>query len=287
MNDEIKSKVKVYYGDIAKKINNNEKSSCCGSGDMRADGNNRSSCGCGTACCEDITNNSGIYTKEYIEGLPEDAVNASLGCANPITCANLKEGEIVLDLGSGGGIDVFIASKYVGEKGKIYGLDMTDEMLKLANKNKEKMQIQNVEFVKGYIEAIPMEKESVDVILSNCVINLCEDKEKALSEVYRVLRSGGRLAIADIVLLKNIPETIKQDVEMWVGCIAGALPVQEYIEILRRVGFRDIEIMPVNIYSKDIIESVMEEKKIQDMYNKADKELIDGAFAGAYVKALK
>jgi ubiquinone/menaquinone biosynthesis C-methylase UbiE len=164
---------------------------------------------------------------------------------------------------------------------------MTDEMLALANKNKEKMGIENVEFIKGYIEDIPMKDESVDVILSNCVINLCEDKIKALGEAYRVLKSGGRLAIADVVMLKDVPGDIKQNVEMWVECISGALPVHEYIEILKEVGFRDIEIKPVNIYTKEIIESIVSQKNLQDLYNKTDKELIDGAFAGAYVKAVK
>jgi SAM-dependent methyltransferase len=271
MDKDIKGKVKDYYGNIAKKVDKNTKCSC----------------GCGTSCCGDVTDNSNIYTNEYIADLPAEAVNASLGCANPITFAALKEGEIALDLGSGGGIDVFIASKYVGKSGKVYGLDMTDEMLALANKNKEKMKIENVEFIKGYIEDIPMKDETVDVILSNCVINLCEDKEKALSEAYRVLKTKGRLAIADVVMLKNVPEDIKQSVEMWVGCIAGALPVKEYVEILKNVGFNEIEIEPVNIYAKEVIESIVDQKNLRDLYDRIDKEIIDGAFAGAYVKAIK
>lgn len=271
MDKEIKRKVKAYYGSIARK----------------ADKNTKCSCGCGTSCCGDVTNNSNLYTREYIADLPEEAVNASLGCANPITFAKLKKDETVLDLGSGGGIDVFIASKYVGKGGKVYGLDMTDEMLVLANKNKEKMGIGNVEFIKGYIEDIPLKNETIDVILSNCVINLCEDKEKALGEAYRVLKAGGRLAIADVVMLKDVPDDIKQNVEMWVGCIAGALPVNEYIEILNKVGFRNIEIEPVNIYTKEIIESIVDQKNLKDLYDKTDKEIIDGAFAGAYVKAYK
>lgn len=271
MDKNIKGKVKAYYGNIAKKVDKNTKCSC----------------GCGTSCCGDATDNGKLYTSDYIADLPEEAVNASLGCANPITFANLKEGETALDLGSGGGIDVFIASKYVGKLGKVYGLDMTDEMLALANKNKEKMGIENVEFIKGYIEDIPMKDEAIDVILSNCVINLCEDKEKALGEAYRVLKQGGRLAIADVVMLKDVPEDIKQNVEMWVGCIAGALPVNEYIEILKNVGFKKIEIEPVNIYTKEILESIVDQKKLNDLYDKTDKEIIDGAFAGAYVKAIK
>lgn len=271
MDKDIKRKVKAYYGNIAKKVDENTKCSC----------------GCGTSCCSDAIDNSNLYTSEYIADLPAEAVNASLGCANPITFAVLKEGEIALDLGSGGGIDVFIASKYVGESGKVYGLDMTDEMLSLANKNKAKMGIENVEFIKGYIEDIPMKDNAIDVILSNCVINLCEDKEKALGEAYRVLKPGGRLAIADVVMLKNVPEDIKQSAEMWIGCIAGALPVDEYIEILKKVGFRNIEIEPVNIYTKEIIDSIVDQKNLKNLYDNIDKELVDGAFAGTYVKAVK
>lgn len=271
MDNNIKSKVKSYYGGIAKKVNNNSKASC----------------GCTTACCGDVTNNSNIYTKEYIEGLPEDVVNASLGCANPIVLAAFKKGETVLDLGSGGGIDAFISSKYVGEEGKVYGLDMTDEMLELANKNKKKMGVSNVEFIKGYIEDIPLEDKTIDVVTSNCVINLCEDKKDALREAYRVLKEGGRLAIADIVQLKDVPENIKQSVEMWVGCIAGALDIKVYEDILKSVGFKDVEIMPVNVYTKEIIEDIAKQKNLGDVYSQIDADLLDGAYAGAHVKAYK
>jgi len=272
MKNNIREEVRAYYGEIAKK--------------MSAD--SKSSCGCGTSCCGDVACcSSYLYTDDFVDGLPEEVVNASLGCANPVALANLREGEVVLDLGSGGGIDVFISSKYVGDSGKVYGLDMTDEMLQLANKNKEKMGIKNVEFIKGYIEDIPLDDETVDVIISNCVINLCENKEDALREAYRVLKKGGRLAIADIVVLKDLPEHIKQSVEMWVGCIAGALPVKEYEEILKKVGFKDIEITPVNIYTKEIIEGIAEQNNLGDVYSKIDLDFIDGAFAGAYVKAYK
>ncbi len=271
MEKNIKGKVKAYYGGIAKKVSSNSKASC----------------GCGTACCGEITDNSNIYTKEYLEGLPEDAVNASLGCANPIVLAELKKGETVLDLGSGGGIDAFISSKYVGQEGKVYGLDMTEEMLDLAGRNKEKMGITNVEFVKGYIEDIPLDNETVDVITSNCVINLCEDKESALREAYRVLKVGGRLAIADIVRLKDVPEDIKHSVEMWVGCIAGALDLKVYEHILKKVGFKNVEIKPVNLYTKEIVEEIAKQKNLGDLYSQIDAELLDGAYAGAHVKAYK
>lgn len=271
MGKNIKGKVKSYYGGIAKKVSNNSKASC----------------GCGTACCGDVTNNSNIYTKEYLEGLPEDAVNASLGCANPVALAAFKKGETVLDLGSGGGIDAFISAKYVGEEGKVYGLDMTNEMLELANKNKKKMGVNNVEFIKGYIEDIPLENETIDVITSNCVINLCEDKEVALKEAYRVLKKGGRIAIADIVQLKEVPKDIKQSAEMWVGCIAGALYIDVYIDILKKVGFKEVDITPVNIYTKEIIEDIAKQKNLGDVYSKIDANLLDGAYAGAHVKAYK
>lgn len=271
MGKDIKSQVKEYYGEIAKKVNAQSKSSCC----------------CNASCCGDVVKDRELYTKEYIDGLPKEAVNASLGCANPVVLANLKQGETALDLGSGGGIDVFISSKYVGETGKVYGLDMTDEMLLLANKNKEKMGVKNVEFLKGYIEDIPLDGESVDVVLSNCVINLCESKEDALKEAYRVLKSGGRLAIADVVVLKDIPQEVKDSVEMWVGCIAGALTVDKYKEILEKVGFKNIEITPVNIYTKEVIESIAKDKNLGDVYSKIDAELVDKAFAGAHVKAYK
>ncbi|TYP53757.1 arsenite methyltransferase [Thermosediminibacter litoriperuensis] len=269
MGENIREKVKTYYGDIAKRVNG---SSCCSG----------SSC-CGDDICKDIP----VYDPEYITGLPEEAVEASLGCANPIAIADLKKGEKVLDLGCGGGIDVFIAAKYVGPEGRVYGLDMTDEMLALANKNKEKMGINNVEFIKGYIEEIPMEDESVDVVISNCVINLSEDKGRVLKEAHRVLKAGGRLAVADIVMLKDVPENLKKSAEMWVGCIAGALSVGEYEELLKKAGFRNIEIRPVNIYKKDLIRDILEQKNLQELYGEIDLDLVDGAFAGALIRAEK
>jgi len=269
MKANIKGEVKEYYGNIAKKVSNGSKGSC----------------GCGSSCCGSTDSN--LYTKEYIDGLPNEVVNASLGCANPIILANPQKGEVVLDLGSGGGIDVFISAKYVGETGKVYGLDMTDEMLELANSNKEKIGAENVEFIKGYIEDIPLERNTIDVITSNCVINLCESKEDALAEAYRVLKPGGRLAIADVVVLKDIPLDIKKSVEMWVGCIAGALPVKEYEATLKKVGFKDVSITPVNIYTRDIIEETARNKNAASLLEGMDMNIVDGAFAGAHVKAYK
>ncbi|MGE5676984.1 MAG: arsenite methyltransferase [Pseudomonadota bacterium] len=272
MNSDVKQKVKAYYGGIAKKVNKQEKSSCCG----------------GSSCCSSISDDNIIYKGENLSGLPIEAVNASLGCGNPLLLAGLKEGETVLDLGSGGGIDVLLASRYVGSTGKLYGLDMTDEMLALAEKNKKRMGVENVEFIKGYIEEIPLADNTVDAIISNCVINLSDDKEKALAEAYRVLKPGGRLAISDIVALKDVPLEVRKQAELWVSCVGGALGVEEYKNILERVGFRSVEIKPVHIYTKDIIEELLEEKKHLLSIETGDEiELLDGAFAGAYVKAVK
>jgi ubiquinone/menaquinone biosynthesis C-methylase UbiE len=248
MDHDLKNKVKSHYGRAAKKVSSAAKASC--------------GCGCGPECCSGPEDNAHLYTKEYLDSLPEDAIRASLGCANPIFLANLQKGETVLDLGSGGGIDVLISTKLVGPEGMVYGLDMTDEMLELANRNKEKMGVTNAAFLKGYIEEIPLENESVDVITSNCVINLCEDKEIAMKEAYRVLKKGGRLAIADIVQQREVPEDIKKSTEMWLGCIAGALDAETYRDVLEKAGFSCIEIEAVNPY-------------------------LDGAYAGSHIKAVK
>lgn len=271
MEKSIEEEIKTYYGGIAKKVTQNSKDSCS----------------CGTSCCDNADHSSILYSKEFTEGLPEEAISASLGCANPIVLANLQKGETVLDLGSGGGIDVLISSKYVGETGKVYGLDMTDEMLELANRNKEKSGVKNVEFIKGYIEDIPLENETVDVVTSNCVINLSESKEDVIKEAYRVLKKGGRLAIADIVELKEVPSEIRESVQMWVGCISGALSINEYEEILKSAGFTNIEITPVNIYTKEVMKSIADEKGLGGIYLRLDETQLDSAFAGAHVKADK
>jgi ubiquinone/menaquinone biosynthesis C-methylase UbiE len=273
MDSNVKENVKKYYGTIAEEVLEKGNSSCCG----------------GTSCCGDASNSSTLYSKKDIENLPADAVNASLGCAAPILFADIKEGEMVLDLGSGGGIDVLQASKYVGESGKVYGLDMTDEMLALANKNKKKAGVANVEFIKGYIEDIPLEDDTIDVIISNCVINLSENKKKSLQEAYRVLKNGGRLAIADIVTLKDVPDKIRKSAEMWVGCIAGTIKIEDYEAILREVGFKNIEITPVNIYTKDFIQSISTKlnKNLNNIYSQDELNLLDGAFASAAIKAVK
>lgn len=264
MDFNVEEKVKEYYGNIASKVTESAKCSCS---------------------CDKISNS--IYEGADLNSLPKEAINASLGCANPLVFAELKEGEVVLDLGSGGGIDVLMSSKFVGENGKIYGLDMTDEMLNLANKNKEKMGVKNVEFIKGYIENIPLPAESVDVVISNCVINLSENKEKALFEAYRVLKKGGRLAIADIVSLKEIAPELKKQAELWAGCIAGTISVEKYTNILQNLTFKNISIDPVNVYTKDVIQSLMEDKRILTALEDIDLDSVDSAFAGSHIKAIK
>ena len=264
----IRNEIKTYYGGIARKVAGKEEGSCCG----------------GSSCCGD-TGGATLYSADFLEGLPEEAIRASLGCANPVALANLQKGETVLDLGSGGGIDVLISSRYVGETGKVYGLDMTDEMLELARRNKEKSGTTNVEFIKGYIEDIPLDDETVDVVLSNCVINLSERKEDALREAYRVLKKGGRLAIADIVQLKPVPESIRRSIQLWVGCVSGALGIEEYRQILKEVGFKDVEITPVNIYTKSILKEFAKAKNLDIPI--LTNDAWDGAFAAAHVKAHK
>ncbi len=268
---EIREEIKKHYGHIASEVAGKTKTCCCGS-----DG-----------CCGSREGEDSLYSPAELADLPEEAVKASLGCANPVALAGLQKGEIVLDLGSGGGIDVFISSKFVGPGGYVYGLDMTDEMLALAEENKKKYGAENVEFIKGYIEQIPLPEESVDVITSNCVINLTENKKTALSEAFRVLRKGGRLAVADIVELKPVSKEIRKNIGLWVGCIAGALTVEEYRQILKQVGFSRIDIQPVNLYTEDIIRHFAEEKKMGSVYESMDKEMMDGAFAGAHIKAWK
>ena len=275
MESQVHSKVQKYYGGIAKGI---------------TEGQNKSCCGCGSAgnqsCCDGISSSAIIYNGENLSDLPKEAVDASLGCANPLVFAQLKEGETVLDLGSGGGINVLMAAKHVGETGKVYGLDMTDEMLTLARSNQEKMGVKNVEFIKGFIENIPLKNEAVDVIISNCVINLSDDKPKAISEAYRVLKKSGRIAIADIINLKPVSADIKSKTDLWCGCIAGTLELQEYRSILEKSGFHDIEINPAHVYTKEVIEQLFG-NFLEYKASGVDMDKVDGAFVGAYIKAVK
>jgi SAM-dependent methyltransferase len=236
--ENIKSIVQEKYGEAAKRAASGQASACCGSSPASAiDG------------CDPITAN--LYGENEAGSVPEAALRASLGCGNPIALAKLAPGEIVLDLGSGGGIDVLLSARRVGPKGKAYGLDMTDEMLTLAEENKRKSGLTNVEFLKGEIENIPLPDNSVDVIVSNCVINLSGDKDRVLREAFRVLKPGGRFAISDVVVRGEVPQQIRKSMELWVGCVAGALTDTEYQQKLAAAGFASIDIEPTRIYSMD------------------------------------
>src|SRR6266480_457425 len=207
---------------------------------------------CGPSCCspeDPITGN--LYRDDQTALLPKEAVDASLGCGNPTALIELTEGQVVLDLGSGGGIDVLLSARRVGPSGKVYGLDMTDDMLALARDNQRKAAITNVEFLKGEIESIPLPDNSVDVIISNCVINLSADKDRVLREAFRVLKPGGRFAVSDVVVRGNVPAEIRRSMELWVGCIAGALEEQEYVSKLSAAGFTGVEVEPWRIYKID------------------------------------
>src|SRR5580693_6590894 len=228
----IQEAVKEKYGEAAKRAASGG-TACCGGG-------------AALSGCDPITKN--LYDDAEKDGLPEKAVAASLGCGNPTALAKLQPGEIVLDLGSGGGIDVILSAKRVGPTGKAYGLDMTDEMLALARENQKKAGIENVEFLKGAIENIPLPDNTVDVIISNCVINLSGDKDRVLREAFRVLKPGGRLAVSDVVLRGEVPAEIRKSMELWVGCIAGALQETEYVEKLTAAGFDAIEVEPTRVY---------------------------------------
>jgi arsenite methyltransferase len=233
----IQEAVRKKYGAIAAAVKNgtSEDASCCGP---------KSSCG----CADPITSN--LYSAAESGVLPPDAVAASLGCGNPTALLALEPGQVVLDLGSGGGIDVLLSAKRVGPTGKAYGLDMTDEMLDLARENQRKAGATNVEFLKGTIEAIPLPDGSIDAIISNCVINLSTDKDAALREAFRVLKPGGRFAVSDIVARGIVPDAIRKDAELWIGCIAGALEENEYVSKLRTAGFTDIDLQPWRVYDQ-------------------------------------
>src|SRR6059036_3705124 len=232
--DEIKRTVKEKYGQAA----------------LRVAGGEQGSCGRARSCgCDPVSSN--LYDPAETATLPEGAVLASLGCGNPTALAELHEGEVVLDLGSGGGIDVLLSARRVGPNGKAYGLDMTDEMVALARANQRKAGVTNVEFLKGEIERIPLPDASVDVIISNCVINLSADKRRVLAEAFRVLKPGGRFAVADVVVRGALPAAVRRDMELWVGCIAGALEEVEYRRLLAEVGFEGIGVEPTRIYEFD------------------------------------
>jgi arsenite methyltransferase len=265
---DIKNVVKQKYGEAALRVTSGG-SSCCGST-------------AGNGCADPITSN--LYDSEQAAQLPREAMLASLGCGNPTALANLRVGETVLDLGSGGGIDVLLSARRVGSTGKAYGLDMTDEMLALANENKRKAGVENVEFLKGEIEKIPLPDNSVDVIISNCVINLSADKDRVLREALRVLKPGGRFAVSDVVTRGEIAPQIRQSVLLWVGCVAGALDEADYRAKLVSAGFEQIEIEPTRIYR---LEDAREFLSGHNIDVDALGPKVDGKFLSAFVRAVK
>jgi len=268
MSTDIKQVVKEKYGQAALRVSSGG-SSCCGAAPA-------------TDCCDPITSN--LYDVSQISQLPEEALLASLGCGNPTALARLNPGEVVLDLGSGGGIDVLLSARRVGPTGKAYGLDMTDEMLALANENKRKSGMENVEFLKGEIENMPLPDNSVDVIISNCVINLSADKDKVLREAFRVLKPGGRFAVSDVVTHGEINPQIRQSILLWVGCLAGALEMEEYRHKLASAGFEQIDIEATRIYKAEEARQMLAAEGIDVDPIAAE---VDGKVMSAFIRATK
>jgi SAM-dependent methyltransferase len=267
--DTIKEVVQQKYGEAARQARNGLKAGC----------------GCGTsACCDADPITSNLYDESQAAAIPAEAMLASLGCGNPTALAELKPGEVVLDLGSGGGIDVLLSAKRVGPTGKAYGLDMTDEMLALARENQQKSGLANVEFLKGEIEHIPLPDNSVDVIISNCVINLSGDKDQVIAEAFRVLKPGGRFAVSDVVVRGEVPEAVRRSMELWVGCVAGALAETSYRDKLTKAGFEAVGLEPTRIYTADDAKQFLDEGGLSDEAVIAD---VDGRFMSAFVRAQK
>ena len=267
MSDEsIQDLVKQKYGQAALRVTSGG-TSCCGTSSA--------------STCDPITSN--LYESGETADLPEQAVSASLGCGNPTALAQLEPGETVLDLGSGGGIDVLLSAKRVGPTGKAYGLDMTDEMLALARENQRKAGVTNVEFLKGEIEHIPLPDVSVDVVISNCVINLSADKDAVLAEAYRVLKPGGRFAVSDVVVRGEVPAELRRSVELWIGCVAGALEESEYRAKLEKAGFQEIAVEPTRIYTAESARDFLAGAGLGDEAIAA----MDGKFASVFVRARK
>ena len=264
----MKEVIQAKYGEAAERARTGEpKGGCCGTG-------------CG--CSDPIT--SDLYDADETSQLPEAAVAASLGCGNPTALIELREGQTVLDLGSGGGIDVLLSARRVGPTGKVYGLDMTDEMLSLARENQRKAGATNVEFLKGEIESIPLPDNSVDVIISNCVINLSADKGRVLREAFRVLKPGGRFAVSDVVVRGDVPADIRRSVELWVGCVAGALGESEYRQLLEQAGFTDIDVDVWRVYKVEDAREFLTSAGL-DVDTLAPQ--VDGKFTSAFVRATK
>lgn len=265
----VREVVREKYGQAALRVVAGQGNGCCGAS-------------AALGGCDPITSN--LYDEGQTAALPEQAVLASLGCGNPTALAELREGETVLDLGSGGGIDVLLSARRVGPTGKAYGLDMTDEMLALARENQRRAGVENVEFLKGEIENIPLPDNSVDVIISNCVINLSADKPRVLREAFRVLRPGGRFAVSDVVVRGEVPAEVKRSMELWVGCVAGALEESEFKRLLADTGFADADIEPTRIYRVEDAHAFLEGAGLDA---DAIAPEVDGRFMGAFVRARK
>ncbi|NMC83001.1 MAG: arsenite methyltransferase [Armatimonadetes bacterium] len=265
--------VREKYGKAALTVINSEGPACCGS----------------SSCCDaggDVITGD-LYDALQASEIPESALLASLGCGNPTALAELKPGETVLDLGSGGGIDVLLSAKRVGPTGFAYGLDMTDEMLALAEKNKAEAGVENVRFLKGHIEDIPLPDNTVDVIISNCVINLSADKDQVLCEAFRVLKPGGRFAVSDVVVEGELPEAIRRDMEAYVGCVAGALERDDYARRLREAGFTDIDIEPTRRYLFADLATSTCGADVVSRLSAEERQTLDGRVMGAFIRARK
>lgn len=267
-NAELKELVRQKYAEMALQASAGSKP-CCGSASA-------------SSCADPIS--SGLYDSAETRGIPEPALRASLGCGNPTALAGLNPGEIVLDLGSGGGIDVLLSARRVGPAGKAYGLDMTDEMLALANENKKKAGVENVEFLKGEMERIPLPDNSVDAVISNCVINLSTDKDRVLREAWRVLKPGGRFAVSDVVTRGEILPAVRQSLLLWIGCVAGALDEDDYRRKLAAAGFEQIVVEPTKIYR---VEEAREFLSAAGMDPDALAREADGKFMSAFIRAVK
>jgi arsenite methyltransferase len=272
--DELKASVKQKYGSAALRV---------------VDGGTDAGCSGSSGCCGSTTEawdpiTADLYEEGQTAGIPAEALLASLGCGNPTALAQLNAGETVLDLGSGGGIDVLLSAKRVGPTGKAYGLDMTDEMLALANENKRRAGAQNVEFLKGEIEHIPLPDNTADVIISNCVINLSADKRQVLTEAFRVLKPGGRFAVSDVIVQGDVPPAVKKSMELWIGCIAGALGEQEFLSLLHDIGFENPSIEPTRVYKYEDAAAFLAGSGL-DAETLARE--IDGKFFSGFVRATK
>ena len=277
MSEDVKDVVREKYGQAALRARAGTASSCCGGATALDEVEGKAD-----PCCDPITSN--LYDSDQEGEVPALAVKASLGCGNPTALAELKSGETVLDLGSGGGIDVLLSARRVGPSGKAFGLDMTDEMLAVAEENKRKSGLENVQFLKGEIENIPLPDNSVDVIISNCVINLSGDKDRVLQEAFRVLKPGGRFAVSDVVVRGEVPDTIRKSMELWIGCVAGALSDAEYVAKLSRAGFDAIGIEETRAYTIDDARTFLAGEGLDA---DALAKQVDGTFISAFVRATK